>query len=101
MQNVRRYQSLASGAEVLESQLLESVAEHLNAEIVLRTVTDVSLAIAWLRSTFMHVRVRLQALNWLSSALPCMIQLLIWQQQAIWCTTLLAMARPRLTARVT
>ena len=61
MQNVSRYQSLASGVEMLESQLLESVAEFLNAEIVLHTVTDVSLAITWLCSTFLYVRVSADA----------------------------------------
>lgn len=57
MQNVRRYQCLAVGTELLESQLPESVPEFLNAEIVLQTVTDVSLAITWLSTSFMYVRV--------------------------------------------
>ena len=57
LQNVRRYQSLATGQELLESQILDSLPEHLNAEIVLQTITDVSQAIAWIASTFMYVRV--------------------------------------------
>ena len=65
MQNVRRYQSLSTGAESLESQLQGFVAEYLNAEIVLQTVTDVSMAISWLYSTFMYVRVRLSKTRWL------------------------------------
>ena len=32
--------------------------EHLNAEIVLHTITDVSIALEWLRSTFFYVRVK-------------------------------------------
>lgn len=46
-----------NGAEEVESQLAECVCEHLNAEIVLRTITDVSMAIEWLKGTFMYVRV--------------------------------------------
>ena len=56
-QNVRRYNTLAMGQEMLESQLQGPMAEHLNAEIVLRTVTDVPQAIAWVCSTFMYIRV--------------------------------------------
>lgn len=32
--------------------------EHLNAEIALNTVTDVSVAIVWLKSTFLYVRIK-------------------------------------------
>lgn len=32
--------------------------EHLNAEIVLRTITDVSIALDWLKSTFLYTRIR-------------------------------------------
>ncbi|KAK9806413.1 hypothetical protein WJX73_003409 [Symbiochloris irregularis] len=56
--NVRRYNTLALGQELLESQLQGPMAEHLNAEIVLRTVTDVSQAIMWVCSTFMYIRVK-------------------------------------------
>jgi len=57
VQNVARYQSLAHGAEVLESQLKKQLAEYLNAEVVLLTVTDVASASAWLRDSFLYVRV--------------------------------------------
>lgn len=40
------------------ARLLPSVAEHLNAEIVLMTVTDVSLAIDWLKCSFLYIRLR-------------------------------------------
>ncbi len=53
-----RYKSLAQGAEVLESQLKGQLAEYLNAEVVLLTVTDIATASAWLRDTFLYVRVR-------------------------------------------
>ena len=58
MQLVPRYQSLLHGAELVESQLKESLPEYLNAEIALKTVTDVSVAIAWLKGSFFYVRVR-------------------------------------------
>ena len=32
--------------------------EHMNAEIVLHTITDVSVALEWLRSTFFYIRVK-------------------------------------------
>jgi len=32
--------------------------EHLNAEIVLNTITDVSVAILWMKSTFLYVRIK-------------------------------------------
>lgn len=54
---VRQYQNLLSGTEVLESQLRDTFAEYLNAEIVLRNVVDVAGAISWLKSTFLYVRV--------------------------------------------
>lgn len=38
--------------------LHRNLIEHLNAEIVLHTITDVSIALEWLRSTFFYVRVK-------------------------------------------
>lgn len=32
------------------------LVEHLNAEIVLHTVTDVTVALEWIRSTFLYIR---------------------------------------------
>ena len=32
--------------------------EHLNAEIVLQTITDVSIALDWLKSTFLFTRIK-------------------------------------------
>lgn len=57
MQMVMQYQNLLSGTEVLESQLGNTFAEYLNAEIVLRNVADVDGAVSWLKSTFLYVRV--------------------------------------------
>ncbi|DBB06327.1 TPA: Sec63 [Trebouxia sp. C0004] len=55
---VPRYQNLLQGAELVESQLKDSFPEYLNAEIALRTVTDVSVAISWLKGSFFYIRVR-------------------------------------------
>ena len=58
LQMVPRYQNLLHGAELVESQLKESFSEYLNAEVALRTVSDVSMAIAWLKGSFFYIRVR-------------------------------------------
>lgn len=58
LQQVERYQNLLHGAELVESQLKSSFTEYLNAEIVLRTVKDVSMAVAWLKGSFFYIRVR-------------------------------------------
>ena len=54
---MHRYQNLLTGAELLESSLHGEFPEYLNAEIVLRTVVDVFSAVAWLKSTYLYVRV--------------------------------------------
>lgn len=40
----------------IESQFIKSLSDHLNAEIVLGTVTNISEAIIWLSYTYLHVR---------------------------------------------
>ena len=52
-----RYQALSLGAEVTESQLKSQLAEHMNAEIVLLTIPNVTKAMDWLRQSFLYVRV--------------------------------------------
>ncbi len=52
-----RYQNLLLGAEEVESCLGHSFAEHLNAEIVLKTVKTLDQAVEWLQTTFMYIRV--------------------------------------------
>ena len=42
----------------LVCSLHHNLIEHLNAEIVLHTITDVSIALEWLHSTFFYIRVR-------------------------------------------
>lgn len=40
------------------SSLHHNLIEHLNAEVVLHTITDISIALEWLRSTFFYIRVK-------------------------------------------
>lgn len=51
------YRDLTSGQEVVESQLGESFAEYLNAEVALRNIADMEGAKRWLYGTFLYVRV--------------------------------------------
>ncbi|XP_055586049.1 probable ATP-dependent DNA helicase HFM1 [Uranotaenia lowii] len=53
---VHKYQQLATGSVPIESFLHEHLAEHLNSEIVLQTITDLASAMDWIRSTFLYVR---------------------------------------------
>ncbi|KAI9806094.1 MAG: Sec63 [Piccolia ochrophora] len=50
------YQKMVSGKETLESCLHLNLIEHLNAEIGLGTVTDLSSGKRWLKGTFLSVR---------------------------------------------
>lgn len=54
---VRKYELLVTGQEVLESTLHLGLIEHLNAEIGLGTIHNLSSARKWLASTFLYVRV--------------------------------------------
>ena len=38
--------------------------EHLNAEIVLNTITDVIIALEWLKSTFLYIRILKNSLHY-------------------------------------
>ncbi|XP_068547075.1 probable ATP-dependent DNA helicase HFM1 isoform X6 [Anas acuta] len=51
-----KYIQMLNGADVIESSLHRHLVEHLNAEIVLHTVTDVTVALEWIRSTFLYIR---------------------------------------------
>ncbi|KFO69596.1 putative ATP-dependent DNA helicase HFM1, partial [Cuculus canorus] len=51
-----KYIQMLNGADVIESSLHRHLVEHLNAEIVLHTVTNVSVALEWIRSTFLYIR---------------------------------------------
>jgi ATP-dependent DNA helicase HFM1/MER3 len=55
---VRRYETMVTGREVLESRLHHGLIEHLNAEIGLGTINDLASARTWLSKTFLYVRLR-------------------------------------------
>ncbi|XP_078343088.1 putative ATP-dependent DNA helicase HFM1 [Oculina patagonica] len=55
--NKDKYTGLLQGTQKLESSLHHHLIEHLNAEIVLNTITDVSIALEWLKSTFLYIRI--------------------------------------------
>jgi len=57
-QTAARYANLAAGAEEVESTLHVDLIGQLMPELVLGTVRDVSMAVAWLRTTFLAVRAR-------------------------------------------
>ncbi|XP_043925219.1 activating signal cointegrator 1 complex subunit 3 [Protopterus annectens] len=52
------YLSLLTQQNPIESQFLESLADNLNAEIALGTVTNVEEAVKWLSYTYLYVRMR-------------------------------------------
>ncbi|XP_055863197.1 probable ATP-dependent DNA helicase HFM1 [Biomphalaria glabrata] len=51
-----RYESLVNGRQLIESSLHKHLIEHLNAEIVLQTISNYSLVMEWLKHTFLYVR---------------------------------------------
>ncbi|XP_048353797.1 probable ATP-dependent DNA helicase HFM1 [Sphaerodactylus townsendi] len=51
-----KYLQMLNGADMIESSLHTHLIEHLNAEIVLYTITDVNIALEWIRSTFLYIR---------------------------------------------
>ena len=55
-EKVEKYERLVCGQELLESCLHLNLIDHLNAEIGLGTVSDLSSAKKWLAGTFLYVR---------------------------------------------
>nr|XP_006818661.1 PREDICTED: probable ATP-dependent DNA helicase HFM1-like [Saccoglossus kowalevskii] len=53
----KKYEALLNGTQNIESSLHLHIMEHLNAEIVLNTITDMNIALEWLKSTFLYIRV--------------------------------------------
>ncbi|XP_029380596.1 probable ATP-dependent DNA helicase HFM1 [Echeneis naucrates] len=51
-----KYMKLMNAMEIIESSLHSHLVEHLNAEIVLQTISDVNMALDWIRSTFLYIR---------------------------------------------
>ncbi|BAF09356.1 Os02g0617500, partial [Oryza sativa Japonica Group] len=57
-ETVHLYENLLNGCEMVESQLLPCAVEHLNAEIVQLTVSDITLAIEWLKCSYLYIRIK-------------------------------------------
>uniref|UniRef100_A0A3B4UBF4 DNA 3'-5' helicase n=1 Tax=Seriola dumerili TaxID=41447 RepID=A0A3B4UBF4_SERDU len=55
VQTREKYMKLMNGMEIIES-LHSHLVEHLNAEIVLQTISHVNMALDWIRSTFLYIR---------------------------------------------
>jgi ATP-dependent DNA helicase HFM1/MER3 len=54
----QKYKALSQGRTILESSLHINLAEHLNSEIWLGTITDVDMAKNWLRTSFLYQRMQ-------------------------------------------
>lgn len=57
-ETVHLYENLLNGCEIVESQLLSCVTEHLTAEIVQATVSDITMAIEWMKCSYLYVRMK-------------------------------------------
>ncbi|XP_066318886.1 ATP-dependent DNA helicase MER3 homolog isoform X1 [Miscanthus floridulus] len=57
-ETVHIYENLLNGCEMVESQLLPCAVEHLNAEIVQLTVSDIILAVEWIKCSYLYTRIR-------------------------------------------
>jgi ATP-dependent DNA helicase HFM1/MER3 len=53
-----KYRTLVQGKTILESSLHTNLSEHLNSEIGLGTITNISSAKDWLRGSFLFQRIR-------------------------------------------
>lgn len=53
-----KYKALVQGKTILESCLHVNLSEHLNSEIGLGTITNISSAKEWLRSSFLFQRIK-------------------------------------------
>ena len=54
----QKYKALVQGKTILESSLHINLAEHLNSEIGLGTITDMNTAKDWLRASFLYQRMQ-------------------------------------------
>ncbi|KAJ8443907.1 hypothetical protein Cgig2_032731 [Carnegiea gigantea] len=53
-ETVHLYENFLNGCEMVESQLLSCITEHLTAEIVQLTVPDISRAIEWMKCSYLY-----------------------------------------------
>ncbi|XP_057464272.1 DExH-box ATP-dependent RNA helicase DExH17 isoform X1 [Actinidia eriantha] len=63
-ETVHLYENLLSGCEMVESQLLSCVTEHLTAEIVQLTISDITRAIEWMKCSYLYVRMKKKPENY-------------------------------------
>lgn len=56
----QKFEKMVKCHKPIESNLHRHLTEHLNAEIVLGTITGLDVAMHWLASTFLYVRARKQ-----------------------------------------
>lgn len=52
-----KYTNLVAGKSILESSLHLNLAEHINAEVGLGTITSAESAKAWIHSSFLYQRI--------------------------------------------
>jgi ATP-dependent DNA helicase HFM1/MER3 len=52
-----KYETLLEGSQLIESHFHHNLIEHLNVEIVLKTIVNLATAIQWLKSTFFYARI--------------------------------------------
>nr|CAB3450378.1 unnamed protein product [Digitaria exilis] len=57
-ETVHLYENLLNGCELVESQLLPCIVEHLNAEIVQLTIANTSLASEWIKCSYLYIRIK-------------------------------------------
>ncbi|TYH20054.1 hypothetical protein ES288_A05G400800v1 [Gossypium darwinii] len=53
-ETVHLYENLLNGCEMVESQLLSCLTEHLTAEIVQLTISDITKAIEWMKCSYLY-----------------------------------------------
>ncbi|KAF5306943.1 hypothetical protein FQA39_LY00173 [Lamprigera yunnana] len=63
-----KYENMLEGVQPVESYLHRHLTEHLNAEVVLRTITDLSIALEWLTYSFLYIRAKKNPKHY---GLPC------------------------------
>ncbi|XP_043725479.1 DExH-box ATP-dependent RNA helicase DExH17 [Telopea speciosissima] len=63
-ETVHLYENLLSGCEMVESQLLSCITEHLTAEIVQLTVSDITRAIEWMKCSYLYLRMKKNPKNY-------------------------------------
>ncbi|XP_044252465.1 probable ATP-dependent DNA helicase HFM1 [Tribolium madens] len=53
-----KFEKMIGGLEPIESNLHRHLIDHLNAEVVLQTITGLEIALRWLSSTFLYIRAK-------------------------------------------